>query len=888
MVYLNLLFLTTHAELFSQSQQLLIDDFQVNEKVGWCPHFDPQIAVHKNGSFIIVWHDYRNTHADIYLQRFDNNCNHIGDAILVNDDAGFNKQIKPDIDIADNGQFVVTWIDDRSGTSEIYAQRFDSLANRLGNNFPVNEAKGNFSEYSNPSIALSCDGHFIITWLEQQEEKFGVYAKLYNPAGEQLTAMFKVNDQDNAIDQYVTPDVGMDDDGNAVIVWEDVRKNPHRDIFAQRFDLTANRLGENFQINDDENDRFHGNPTVSVFPGGNFIITWIDERNYFYDIYAARYDCNGVPIGSNFMVNDFVNDGQQFTPVVCTSSSGRFVISWKDGREAHSILYDIFAQIYDQNGTPVGSNIKIQDDENSMYYLTPPSSDMDSSGNFIIAWNDRHIGTNQIYAQKYDSLGTIIDSTFQVNTDAGSGHQLNPDITAANGDHFSIVWEDFRNGNADIYFQGFSSTAIPVGGNFRVNTDSGKSEQSAPRIGIDSLGNALVVWQDNREGINQVYGQRCDANYQPVGDNFRINENNPQNGAWFPKIAMNQAGSCIIAWLESAWADMNIYAQRYDSKGNKLDRNFKVNDDEGHIVGFDFLYEHGLAVGMDDIGHFIISWTEYRDNKYGILFKIYDSNANPINTIDRVPIKNSGFVYNYSICMGPNGSFVICWFDGPNIYAQLFDSSGVPVGSNVLVNDIPGTDVVDLSPTLSMNEHGIFCIAWQDNRNGDADIYCQIYAADGQPIYTNFKINSNTDISNQQNPSLYLKSSLLFTAWEDNRIPGQGWDIFTNVISLEKLTGLADFYSGSLPVNYCLYQNYPNPFNPSTNIEFEVPDNSFISLKVYNLLGEEVAELAAKDYSAGVHSVTFDASQLASGIYFYTLRAKDSNFEGTRKMVVMK
>ena len=92
--------------------------------------------------------------------------------------------------------------------------------------------------------------------------------------------------------------------------------------------------------------------------------------------------------------------------------------------------------------------------------------------------------------------------------------------------------------------------------------------------------------------------------------------------------------------------------------------------------------------------------------------------------------------------------------------------------------------------------------------------------------------------------------------------------------------------STSIPAPFKLFQNYPNPFNPSTRISFAVPEKSFVSLKVYNLLGKEITELAGKEYSAGEHSVIFDASQLGSGIYFYTL--KTGNFTQTRKMFMIR
>jgi hypothetical protein len=83
---------------------------------------------------------------------------------------------------------------------------------------------------------------------------------------------------------------------------------------------------------------------------------------------------------------------------------------------------------------------------------------------------------------------------------------------------------------------------------------------------------------------------------------------------------------------------------------------------------------------------------------------------------------------------------------------------------------------------------------------------------------------------------------------------------------------------------FVLSQNYPNPFNSSTRIDFELQETSFVNLKVCNLLGEEIAELAGKEFQSGLHSVTFDATQLTRGIYFYTLKAK--GFTQTRKMIV--
>jgi hypothetical protein len=89
-----------------------------------------------------------------------------------------------------------------------------------------------------------------------------------------------------------------------------------------------------------------------------------------------------------------------------------------------------------------------------------------------------------------------------------------------------------------------------------------------------------------------------------------------------------------------------------------------------------------------------------------------------------------------------------------------------------------------------------------------------------------------------------------------------------------------------LPASYVLYQNYPNPFNPSTVISYALPEGGPVSLKVYNLLGQEVQTLVDGIEGAGSHAVIFNAHSLASGIYFYKLSTR--SFTEVKKMLLMK
>lgn len=90
----------------------------------------------------------------------------------------------------------------------------------------------------------------------------------------------------------------------------------------------------------------------------------------------------------------------------------------------------------------------------------------------------------------------------------------------------------------------------------------------------------------------------------------------------------------------------------------------------------------------------------------------------------------------------------------------------------------------------------------------------------------------------------------------------------------------------NVPIEFNLYQNYPNPFNPSTTISFSIPNNEFVSLKVYDMLGNKVASLINENLMKGTHRIGFSPSDLASGIYYYRLQA--GNLVDTKRMVLLK
>ena len=91
--------------------------------------------------------------------------------------------------------------------------------------------------------------------------------------------------------------------------------------------------------------------------------------------------------------------------------------------------------------------------------------------------------------------------------------------------------------------------------------------------------------------------------------------------------------------------------------------------------------------------------------------------------------------------------------------------------------------------------------------------------------------------------------------------------------------------------NSLLYQNYPNPFNPSTNIKFSMTQKAFVTITIYNVLGEEVTKLVNEEFSPGTYETTWDATNYPSGVYYYKLAVSSeqlTRYTETKKMVLIK
>jgi len=184
---------------------------------------------------------------------------------------------------------------------------------------------------------------------------------------------------------------------------------------------------------------------------------------------------------------------------------------------------------------------------------------------------------------------------------------------------------------------------------------------------------------------------------------------------------------------------------------------------------------------------------------------------------------------------------------------------------------------------LASDSGDAFDVVVSTQKNGVGNGVGAMLTATPQNAYREFIVNIT--YSNGQTPDTALVSIVLGNTHGRTHIGSKFWVDDLSFGSAGTATDVKELGNG-IPTAFALDQNYPNPFNPSTKIQFQIPEAGFVTLKVYNLLGQEVATLVNGQLEAGSYRAEFDASNLPSGMYLYRLQA--GTFLETKKMLLVK
>lgn len=473
---------------------------------------------------------------------------------------------------------------------------------------------------------------------------------------------------------------------------------------------------------------------------------------------------------------------------------------------------------------------------------------------------------------------------------------------------------------------------------FRVNTDLTNYNQRFSKVSADKEGNFVITWNDERVfNTNEVYFQVFNKNGSFIGVNKKpYTSNILLSGS--PVIVVMETRDFFLTYGEynTLTQKLRICIQHFNEIGDSMSVAQTISDDTITRQGTP-------SISTSSFRNLVVCWEFHPDNNFThsrIMFQRFDSLGNRIgnNVIATDTLYSKT---DPAITVRKDGSFIIIWSEtnqigGKDCYCQMFDNQGNKIGSKILASQIITAVDQYTDPQIASDSSGRFCAVF-DRYNINSNLsesFFQLFDKNGIKKGNNIIYNESFDgnqptiaseingdmligyviqgqtvllkidtLGNQIGNSFYISNqspgtgkvysdyliinNRIISTWSDVRNHTDG-DIYANIRSFINPDSVVAIHSIStdIPTGFKLFQNYPNPFNPNTKINYELINSKFVSLKVYDVLGNEVETLVSEKQNAGSYSVTFDAASKPSGIYFYKLVTDD--FSETKKMVLVK
>ncbi len=500
---------------------------------------------------------------------------------------------------------------------------------------------------------------------------------------------------------------------------------------------------------------------------------------------------------------------------VVTDGKGGVIVAWEDSRNSAVSHTDIYIQRIDKNGfakwAANGVAICSHDSDQAAIGVVA-----DGKGGAIVVWGDTRNGKKDIYGQKIDSTGVVQWAANGVVICMKAEAQSAPKLVGDGSGGAIVVWEDSLAANPDIYAQRISSAGATMWASGGVAICVNVASQNNPRITPDSVGGAIIVWQDFRNGTDyDVYAQRVNpsGSVQWTANGVVVcNAAGTQNN---PKIKPDGSSGAIIAWVDKRnGVDHDIYAQRLNASGAVQ---WAAN---GIVICNATGSQSAIAMTTYGISGAIISWKDFLSVSSDVIYaQKIDLNGSVAWTANGVAIATGTLSQkNVSISGDGSGGAILVWQDSSigqwNVKSQKVDAGGtIKWTAGGVATGTAAFDQIYPDNVSDMNGGCVF--VFQDKRNAlDFDIYAHHLDANG----------SAANGINEEN-------------------------------------------------NYLFSKCFPNPFSSSAVIEISLfNQKGNVDFSVYDVLGAKVEF----PFSISQNKINIYRGDIQNGIYFYKINTGDN------------
>jgi hypothetical protein len=793
---------------------------------------NPTIATDGAGGAIITWMDEAEINDwDVYAQRISQSgvIQWAINGVAIS--TASQSQLHPRIVSDGSGGAIIAWEDSRGGTSseDIYAQQIDAngIVQWALDGVPVTTAGNRQGE---PVMVSDGTGGAVIAWYDYRSgTNYDIYAQRLSNSGTQQWSTNGVAISTASGEQYF-PRIASDGSGGAIITWfEQYRTGGNDvDVYAQR--INANGVvqwipnGVPIATGDDvQND-----PSILAVENGGAVITWQDNRTFDYtNIYAQKISANGIIQWALDGVAISIADNDQLTPVIASDGVGGAIIAWSDLR--NSIDLDIYAQrVYNdgtlgENNTPAGSSIVVQP-------FDP------ATGTFPAILTFSTVTLTGQTTLTSDTSGAQPPSGFQVSTPpiyydfATTANYEGPVQVCIN---YTSSLFHFEQNIRLFHFESGNWVDITTTLDTALNNVCGSVTAFSPFAIFETSTHGRISGsvQVGGEGLENATVKLLNVNGEPL-ENFSPVLTDGDGQYDFDQVPSSLEYQILIV----------------EPLGYSVDQNPKVIS---------------LTSGGNVLVNFYLTQAVVTNNARGLgywkhQFDVYVTNrGNAQETQQSLTTYIAGIHEHYT----PHFDL----FAGITTFEQWQDV--ITTGNSAPIFEKAICHLAALVLNLSSLKIGQYTLVTFDNRTaGDVLTYVSILLIDNDP--TNDQLAKS--LAEQVNNHVQITSGIVpigSVLYKESSVQNEDWTF-------------------DMPKTYALYQNYPNPFNPTTVIKFDLPVYTYISLKVYDMLGLVVDILVDETKPAGQYEVMWNPQGLASGVYLYRLEA--GTFTQTKKVILLR
>ena len=972
---------------FDSSGQPVGGNQRVNDNQSVTYHFNPAIAIDVTGNFAVVWRDFRNGaypfDPDIFFQSFSSSGAPAGSNVELTTEFPDSTKAEPDISMAAWGNGVVVWADYRNRNWDIYGQLISSDGSLVGPNFRINDDNGTAQQHA-PRVSTSPEGWFIVTWYDNRTGSDDIFVQRFDLNGQKLGVNFRVHSTQASRQAF--PDIATDGAGHFTVVWVDWRNgiypaNP--DIYARKFDTTYNPITAELRINKDGTTRAQREVAISADHAGNVAIVWADSTSASsWDIVGQMIDVTGIVRETNLRANTLA-DSMQFDPDVAIDGVYRYV-TWVDRRNGN---FDVFASITQYNDphltvTPGALQFSVSAGDtsavtqqvvaighagyNSLAYVATASENWISVSpatgitptNVTVSVNPTGLqpGTyvgevSFVDANRPDSGEVVpvrLDYTspqLAVSPDTISLSTTSADLSThpfsiqiANLGLGALNWHlvesvdwittssDSGTGAATV-----TVTLVPLFADTGVNVapivvDAGIISGSPDTVWVVMTKTlAVPVLNLSPDSIHFSAYALTDTTMQaPV----TVGNNGPVSFNWTASVTQPWLSLSSDSGTANDVIQIEVMSQQMP-KGTYTDK---------------VVFESVAGPSTTDTLVVVLELTNGQPVIAVIPNTIHIRTDNPAALDTSVKIANSGSGALHWRALSNTGWLVVSPDSGTagdqlRLTAPTFSLPFDRYASSVALYDVrfPGDiTYVNLNLNAIQLSQDSILVEPITVDVGSSD-YSEILLAVYQPIdaltvalsydpgmisIDSFIFDSAIPATKSQGVTIvpndglaaistgssgsqstigdgsFSLGRLYFTAGnstgqtqitplildtletEIHTVAGARLipQVAGGTIQLEVATAVGDSPDPALPREFSLSQNYPNPFNLTTRIDFNLPEASTVNLTIFNVLGQQIRTLVAGPKTSGFHEIEWDGRHASgyecpSGIYFYRLSA---------------